>query len=57
MHLINMLYWFQILFVVSQMEKEISILQKEIEHKKPECGRLVGEVNSLIKLMSEQNRG
>lgn len=52
-----MLYWFQILFVVSQMEKEISILQKEIEHKKPECGRLVGEVNSLIKLMSEQNRG
>lgn len=42
---------------VEEMEKEISVLQKEIEHKKPECGRLVVEVNSLIKLMSEQNRG
>lgn len=45
------------LFVVSQMEKEISVLQMEIEVKKPECGRLVVEANSLIKLMSEQNRG
>lgn len=42
---------------VEEMEKEISVLQMEIEVKKPECGRLVVEVNSLIKLMSEQNRG
>lgn len=42
-------------FIFLQMEMEIHLLETEIENRKPECGRLVEEVKTLITLITEQS--